>query len=338
MRILVYLEKSDVRGGIEIFAERHVARLRAEGHEVEVWEASTLNPQPSTLNYDVVIIHKCSDVATLERVPPEKTTLYVHDHEPICPRSYAYTPLKHNCTRPSGVWPCLFCAPACRAWRSALGRVFSQRRRIQAMARMKRIVVISAFMKSRLVVNGIPADIISVEPPQIVRTPSTLDGQDARSARGAETGNSKLETLNSKLPTDNIDLLYVGQLIRGKGVQLLLAAMARMKTPRTLDVVGTGNMEGELKALAARLGLADRVRWRGFQENPQAWMLAAKCVVVPSFWQEPYGLVAAEAVALGRPVVAFAIGGLPEACGGKATLVPPGDVSALAAAVEKLKG
>jgi Glycosyltransferase len=55
---------------------------------------------------------------------------------------------------------------------------------------------------------------------------------------------------------------------------------------------------------------------------------------VPSFWQEPYGLVAAEAVALGRPVVAFAIGGLPEACGGKATLVPPGDIDALADALE----
>ena len=35
MKILVYLEKAAVRGGIEVFAERHVARLRAEGHEVE---------------------------------------------------------------------------------------------------------------------------------------------------------------------------------------------------------------------------------------------------------------------------------------------------------------
>ena len=356
MRILVYLEKSDVRGGIEIFAERHVAQLRAEGHDVAV--ANVLSHKERREHkgslcdlcalcgskelpvdvFDEIIVHKCSDVATLERFPPEKTTLYVHDHEPICPRSYAYTPLKHNCTRPGGVWPCLFCAPACRSWKAALGRVFTQRRRIKVMARFQKIVVISAFMKSRLVANGIPAEIIAVEPPQIARTPSTLDGQDAHSPRGPETGSSKLETLNSKLPTDNIDLLYVGQLIRGKGVQLLLEAMARMKTPRTLDVVGTGNMEGELKALAARLGLSSRVRWRGFQENPQAWMLAAKCVVVPSFWQEPYGLVAAEAVALGRPVVAFAIGGLPEACGGKATLVPPGDVSALAAAVEKLKG
>ena len=131
-----------------------------------------------------------------------------------------------------------------------------------------------------------------------------------------------------------VDLLYVGQLIRGKGVHLLLEAMAKMKSPRTLDIVGTGNMEGELKLLAERLGLKGRVRFNGFQDSPQEWMRRAACVVVPSFWQEPYGLVAAEAVALGRPVVAFAIGGLPEACQGKATLVPPGDIAALAAALE----
>ena len=132
----------------------------------------------------------------------------------------------------------------------------------------------------------------------------------------------------------DVDLLFVGQLIRGKGVQLLLQALARMKAQRTLDIVGTGNMEPKLKALAAELGVGDRVRFRGFQKNPLDWMRAAKCVVVPSFWQEPYGLVAAEAVALGRKVVAFAVGGLPEACGGKATLIAPGDIAALAQALE----
>ena len=308
MRILVWLEKAAVRGGIEVFAERHVARLRAEGHEVEV--ASDLAQGFSA--FDEIIVHKCSDVATLEAFPPEKTVYYVHDHEPICPRGYAYTPLKRNCTRAGGIWPCIFCAPACRNWRAALGRVLSQKRRIAAMAKFKKIVVISEFMKSRLVANGLPPERISVEPPKI--SPSAGAG-------GEERG---------------VDLLYVGQLIRGKGVHLLLEAMARMKAQRTLDIVGTGNMEGELKAIAARLGLKGRVRFNGFQENPQDWMRRAACVVVPSFWQEPYGLVAAEAVALGRKVVAFAIGGLPEACQGKATLVPPGDVAALAEALDCL--
>ena len=318
MRILVYIEKSAVRGGIEVFAERHVDRLRAEGHEVEVCDdlsaqrcrgAERGGSRDAFGSFDEIVVHKCSDVATLEKFPPEKTVYYVHDHEPICPRGYAYTPLKRNCTRPGGIWPCIFCAPACRNWKAALSRTFAQRRRIATMARFKKIVVISEFMKSRLVVNGLPPEKIAVEPPKI-----------SVELKGAgESG---------------IDLLFVGQLIRGKGVQLLLEAMARMKTPRTLDVVGTGNMEGELKEMAARLGLGERVRFRGFQRNPQEWMRRAACVVVPSFWQEPYGLVAAEAVALGCKVVAFAIGGLPEACGGKATLVPPGDVAALANALE----
>jgi len=314
MTILVYLEKSSVRGGIEIFAERHVADLRAAGCEVEVVH----DIQRAAFDgFDEIVVHKCSDVATLEAFPPEKTVYYVHDHEPICPRGYAYTPLKRNCTRPGGVWPCLFCAPLCRSWRAALGRVFSQERRRRAMARFRKIVVISEFMKSRLIANGIPAEKIAVEPPEIKA------GAFGETRGAGDSG-----------PSGPVDLLYVGQLIRGKGVQLLLEAMARMKNPRTLDIVGTGNMEPELKALAARLRLGDRVRFNGFQQNPQEWMRRASCVVVPSFWQEPYGLVAAEAVALGRRVVAFAIGGLPEACGGKATLVKAGDVAALAAALD----
>ena len=308
MKILVYLEKAAVRGGIEVFAERHVARLRTEGHEVTV-----ANGETPFGGFDEIIVHKCSDVATLEKFPPEKTVYYIHDHEPICPRGYAYTPLKHNCTRPGGIWPCILCAPLCRNWKPALGRVFAQKRRQAAMSKFKRLVVISEFMKSRLAANGIPAEKIAVEPPVIRMDVSSPAGSIGRP----------------------VDLLYVGQLIRGKGVHLLLAAMAKMKSRRTLDIVGTGNMEGALKALAERLGIAGRVRFNGFQKSPQDWMRGAKCVVVPSFWQEPYGLVAAEAVALGRPVVAFAIGGLPEACQGKATLVPPGDVDALASALDR---
>ena len=329
MRTLFYLEPSAARGGIEIFAERHAAALRAAGGEVEIAHEVPVDFAP----FDEIVVHKCTDLATLERFPPERTIFYVHDHDPICPRSYAYTPLRRNCTRASGVWPCLFCAPLCRAWRPALARVLSQRRRKRVLARLRGLVVISDFMKRRLVANGIPAEKITVEKPDV-------GGSQVRKFEGSQVPEpANLRTCEpanggTDVPPD-IDLLFVGQLIRGKGVQLLLRAMARMRTRRTLDIVGAGNLEGHLRALAERLGVADRVRFRGFQSDPQAWMRAAACVVVPSFWQEPYGLVAAEAVALGRPVVAFAIGGLPEACGGKATLAPPGDVAALARALDQ---
>lgn len=308
MKILLYVDPSPVRGGIEIFAERQAARLRGEGHEVEF----ASRPDPAAFaQVDSIVVHKCVRVRDLEAFPPEKTTVYVHDHEPICPRTYAYDLCRRNCVRASGIWPCLFCAPACRDWKGALRRVFAQGRRKRALAKVKRIVVISEFMKGRLVANGLPPGNIAVEKPEV------------REAGEAEPVGVA------------VDVLYAGQLIRGKGVQVLLEAMARLGKERTLDVVGTGNMEGRLKEQAERLGLGERVRWRGFAERARDWMAAAACVAVPSVWQEPYGLVAAEAVALGRKVVASDIGGLPEACGGKARLVPAGDAAALARALDE---
>ena len=307
MKILFYLDPAPVRGGIEVFAERQAVQLREEGHEVEF----ASRPDPAAFaRADSIVVHKCVRLSDLAAFPPEKTTVYIHDHEPICPRTYAYDLRRRNCSRASGIWPCLFCAPVCRDWKGALRRVFEQRRRKALLGRFRRLVVVSEFMKGRLVANGLPAGNIEVRPPEAGSLPQA-----------------------DKPVGEAVDLLFVGQLIRGKGVQVLLEAMARLGKGRTLDVVGTGNMEGRLKEQAARLGVADRVRWRGHVENAADWMAAARCVVVPSVWQEPYGLVAAEAVALGRPVVASDIGGLPEACGGKATLVPPGDAGALAAAI-----
>ena len=94
-KTLVYLEKATVRGGIEIFAERHVARLRAEGREVEVAGSLPTDAAEFLAQFDEIVVHKCTDLKTLENFPPERTTLYVHDHDPICPRSYAYTPPDH---------------------------------------------------------------------------------------------------------------------------------------------------------------------------------------------------------------------------------------------------
>lgn len=309
MKILLFLEKAEERGGIEVFAERQAARLRAAGHEVEF----VSRPDPAAFaRADRIIVHKCARVGTLAAFPPEKTECWIHDHEPVCPRTYAYTLCRRNCARRSGVWPCLFCAPACRDWRGALRRVFAQRRRVGLMARFDRLVVLSKFMKGRLVVNGVPEGKIALEPPD----PEEIPKPSGVSVPGP------------------VDLLYAGQLLRGKGVHVLLRAMALMRRPRTLDVVGTGNFEPYLRQLAERLGVAERVRWRGAVPNAADWMAAAACVVVPSVWQEPYGLVAAEAVALGRPVVASDVGGLPEACGGRAVLVPPGNAEALAAALD----
>jgi D-inositol-3-phosphate glycosyltransferase len=111
-------------------------------------------------------------------------------------------------------------------------------------------------------------------------------------------------------------LLFVGRLDPIKGIDLLLESVALLRTPAQLLVVGgdpNGDAEVErLRARAAELGLADRVRFPGAvpQADLPTYYHAVDAVVVASRY-ESFGLVAVEALASGAPVVASAAGGLP---------------------------
>jgi glycosyltransferase involved in cell wall biosynthesis len=135
-------------------------------------------------------------------------------------------------------------------------------------------------------------------------------------------------------------LAIVGRLIPIKGHDVLLRAIAAVRRERpelTLDVVGDGPLEGQLRATVDELGLADVVTFSGRVSPAAPAFEAAEVVVVPSFG-EGFGMVALEAMERGRPVIASAVGGLPEIVddGRTGVLVPPGDVDALAAAIRDL--
>lgn len=112
-------------------------------------------------------------------------------------------------------------------------------------------------------------------------------------------------------------LLCVGRLVPEKGFDLALRALAalvdRFPTVR-LTIAGDGPARSELERLAAELALTDHVDFLGWVAPDQvsALLSATTVVVVPSRWPEPFGLVALEAAASARPVVAARIGGLPE--------------------------
>jgi glycosyltransferase involved in cell wall biosynthesis len=127
---------------------------------------------------------------------------------------------------------------------------------------------------------------------------------------------------------------YVGRLEHGKGVDVLLEAVARlqMKLPMTLLLVGEGPLAGTLAARAASEGLP--VRFLGRRDDVPALMRLCDVVVLPSR-QEAFGRVLVEAMASGVPVVASAVGGIPEVCtdGVTGLLVPPDDPYVLAGAI-----
>jgi glycosyltransferase involved in cell wall biosynthesis len=139
-------------------------------------------------------------------------------------------------------------------------------------------------------------------------------------------------------PGEGLRLLTVGALADKKGQSYLIEAMARLDPARnaTLDIVGGGPLRAELEALAARLGLADRVRLRGElpKEQVAQLMRESDVFVLPSIY-ETFGCVLIEAMASGLPVVATAVGGVPEVVlDGEGRLVEPRDPDALAQAIE----
>jgi glycosyltransferase involved in cell wall biosynthesis len=127
---------------------------------------------------------------------------------------------------------------------------------------------------------------------------------------------------------------FFGRLEYRKGVDVLLDAAARVhsKLPVTFLLVGDGPMAAALATRTAAAGITARlVGWRG--DVPDLMRLCA-VVVLPSR-QEAFGRVLIEAMAAGVPVVATAVGGIPEVCvdGVTALLVPPEDPDALAVAI-----
>jgi glycosyltransferase involved in cell wall biosynthesis len=131
-------------------------------------------------------------------------------------------------------------------------------------------------------------------------------------------------------------LLTVARLHPQKGLDVLLAAAQRWAARRpqpAVAVAGAGPLEAELRALAA--GGSAPVRFLGPREDVPDLLAAADVVVLPSRW-EARALVAQEALAAGRPLVASSVGGLPGLVGDGALLVPPGDADALATAVAGL--
>ncbi len=138
-------------------------------------------------------------------------------------------------------------------------------------------------------------------------------------------------------------VLYAGRLEKLKGVDHLIDAMPEVLatvSDARLVVVGTGTYEDSLRERAHRNGLADHVEWVGHvsQEILNKYYAAAALVVVPSVWPEPFGKVGVEAMAVGRPVIGSAVGGVREwlSHGESGFLVPPKDAHALAERIVEL--
>ena len=266
---------------------------------------------------DVVHVQSCNNFtfeAALRSRYPATKTLHVYD---FCPSNTKYHhALERECGHPTSA----LCLPRlgykrCTTSRRPMMWAGMYRRAVDANrnnAGYHRLIVASAHVRAQALATGYPAEQVAVVPYFV-------------NAAGAAP------------PTEPRTILAAGRLVREKGFDLFIDALARLPRPWRAIIAGDGMERAALERHAASSGLSGDIEFAGWQDEDGMCALYARAsvVVMPSRWPEPSGIVGLEAMAHGRPVAAFAVGGIPEWLqdGVTGRLAAPGDSAALGTAI-----
>ncbi|WP_022834890.1 glycosyltransferase family 4 protein [Salisaeta longa] len=319
-------------GGIATYVRRLAHAQRARGHTVHFFCHQAPPDAPDgtrtfasdqavvqaarDLGVDVLHLHKPLALRPPANLPVVRT---MHGNQGNCPAGSRYlSRTGRPCNRTPSVAGCVWghFVDRCEQ-RTAVASHWTNWLHERSQAAHIRTLPVSHFLKERMVQAGLPAEQLHVVP------------SPAPAPRSAFV----------PVPTDGPPrVLFLGRLSPQKGVDWLTKACNDVPDVH-LDIAGTGAAMDDLQALAQQLGCTDRVTFHGWcaPERLAVLFQRARMVAVPSVWHEPAGLVTLEAAAAGRPVVASAVGGIPEyADPDFSLLVPPRDRAGLARTIALL--
>lgn len=330
-RVLYVSEKAGFFGGVERYIYDTAKALKDAGWSVSMMFAEEALDLPEFLkifdsnfrtneinriiaeeDFDLVIILKVSDAELVSKLRLTfNTSVCVSDHDYYCARHHKYFPLgRINCLLPSNLFYCSVCTLGCV-------NMFKFSNLLNEIRKCRSFMVLSEFMRHNLLINAFPEQsIYKIYPVREL----------------PENQNRKRAFANPPV------IMFAGQLIRGKGVDLLLRSLTLLNKNYHVLIVGDGKDMEYLKKLASQLGIADKVEFTGWQNDIFKFWEKADIAVFPSRWQEPFGLTGIEAFAHQVPVVAFDVGGVSEWLyhGRNGLLVPPRDIVTLCAELEYL--
>ncbi len=275
---------------------------------------------------DSTYVHKMSDVGVLTTLEKSgrRVVRMVHDHESYCLRGCRYGHFSRQiCTRSLSAF-CVFPCGGCIGRNAGAGfplkwvSYLNRKQELKLNRGFDRLIVATNYMKEELLRNDFDGENIEIHAPVPPRA----------------------KVVPKKL-TDETDLLiYSGQIIRGKGVDVLLRALKHVRSDFQCLILGDGDHRAHCEALSRELGLSDRVHFEGYvsQDKLQSYYGRANVMVMSSVWPEPFGAVGLEGMHHALPVVAFDAGGIKEWLidGLNGFLVPWMDVRSYAARVEQL--
>jgi glycosyltransferase involved in cell wall biosynthesis len=340
MRIGHFMPGHNINGGICSYIRRISNAQMEAGHQVLLFDrAGYVNPGEegkliitrddaelfrlaAEHRLDILHLHSEANLSLCS----VKTIRTVLVHSPYCPsgsqffkrqgfvceRAYSLLGCSwgHIVDRCGSVRPAQFAAGFKRTWLE-----------MRTLPRT-RVLAISEFVKAHMIRSGYPDNNIHV---LLLPAPTVPAQDDAPADQTAST---------------SANFLFLGRLVRSKGMEWLLRASANVKGDFTVEIAGVGPEMERLKHLAGELGLNDRVRFHGWLPEPKVFELIARCraVVFPSTWHEPAGQVTQEAASRGRAVIASIDGGIPAYARilGNSLLVTPNDIPGLAQAMQRL--
>ncbi len=328
MRILHLADRLSDRGGADLALlgvlqalsaghEQHLAVGRVDGAvrppcpvtvvprlDARVRAEADLAPLRARLRPDLVHVHNVVNPAVLAWAAGVDAVMTVQDHRFFCPGRGKWTADGRVCGEAMGREACAGCFDDRGYFESTLALTAQ---RLEWVRRL-RVAVLSSYMKRELTQVGVPADQVTIVPP-VTRG---LD-PDAR-ADGPPC------------------VLFAGRVVEAKGIREAIEAWRRSGSGLPFVVAGTGPLRREVEAEGVEV-----LGWLGRRRLSAAYRRAA-VLVMPSRWQEPFGIVGLEALTLGTPVAAWDSGGVREWHPGGDLLVPWGDVDALATALRIAPG
>ena len=291
---------------------------------------------------DVVFLSALRNVDAAEELAETAPVVrYVHDHTLFCPGLNKYREDGQTCRDAMGLvclqryWldsGCICFKPAGHPDRflTPIREIRARWRELEVTQRSARVLTNSHYMRDELLKVGFAPERTDV---LYIFTRSNTDEQPA--------GELPAET-RAFLEGGDAPVVFTPARLTlpDKGVDFLISALAGVRAPFRAVVAGSGPAEDWLRQKAQDDGVGDRVHFTGWMpsEGIEALYAVSDLVVCPSVWDEPFGLVGLEAMAHGKPVVAFDVGGIPEWLqdGRTGHLVPRQDVGTMAARIDEL--
>lgn len=257
---------------------------------------------------DVLHVHLCSVLPLLQALASLGIPLLrsFHDYTSMCLRRGRRRFPGDRCARALG-WSCitqgcLIGAPKAGSRVPALQNLPAKMAERRLYHAFSEAIVGSQHMRRVLLVNGFASERV-----QVVPYFSRFDQQ----AQGlAAIGDAKAAGVPGRERA--LRLLFTGQAVKGKGLEVLVKALAQVRGDWCLTAISSGPRLPVAQALAQRYGISGRIEFIEWlpQEALAGYYRAADLFVLPSVWDDPGPLVGIEAMSFETPVLAFAVGGI----------------------------